>query len=159
MGGGCRVAERARKRGKVVPPQQLKRMEGRYDELVQETLDYHCGLPPLPTVRRGRRKRRPGHNLAFRLERRRAWVVLFLFNLSVPFANNLGERNLRMMKLLMKISGGFRSLQGAREFVMLRSVESTAHKLDLNPIETLLEGRAALLERVGLAPSLPPSGQ
>ncbi len=84
--------------------------------------------------------------------------MLFLFDLSVP-TNNLGEWDLRMMKLLMKISGGFRSLQGAREFVTLRSVLSTARKQDLKPIETLLEGPAALLEREGLAPSLPPSGQ
>ncbi len=154
-----RVAERARKRGEAVVPQMLKRMESRYNELGQEALDYHRGLPPLPTGRRGRQKRRPGHNLALRLERRRAWVLLFLFDLSVPFTNNLGERDLRMMKLLMKISGGFRSLQGAREFVTLRSVLSTARKQGLKPIETLLEGPAALLERVGLAPSLPPSGQ
>ncbi len=154
-----RVAEWARKRGGVVPPQLLKRMESRYDELVQEALDYHSGLPPLPTGRRGRPKRRPGHNLALRLERRRAWVLHFLFDLSVPFTNNLGERDLRMMKLLMKISGGFRSLQGAREFVTLRSVLSTARKQGLKPIETLIEGPAALLKRVGLAPSLPPSGQ
>ncbi len=86
-------------------------------------------------------------------------MLLFLFNLSVPFTNNLGERELRRMKLLRKISGGFRSLQGAREFVMLRSVLSTARKQGLKPIETLLEGPAALLEQVGLAPSLPPSGQ
>ncbi len=152
-----RVAERARKRGGVVP-QMLKRMESRYDELVQEALDYPSGLPPLPTGRRGRQKRRPGHNLALRLERRRAWVLLFLFDWSVPFTNNLGERDLCMMKLLMKISGGFRSLQGAREFVTLRSVLSTARKQGLKPIETLIEGPAALLKRVGLAPSLPPAG-
>ncbi len=74
-------------------------------------------------------------------------------------ARRVAERDLRMMKLLMKISGGFRSLQGARKFVTLRSVLSTARKQGLKPIETLLEGPAALLERVGLAPSLPPSGQ
>ncbi len=81
------------------------------------------------------------------------------FDLGVPFTNNLGERDLRMMKLLMKISGGFRSLQGAWEFVTLRSVVSTARKQRLKPIKTLIKGPAALLERVGLAPSLPPSGQ
>ncbi len=46
--GARRVAERARKRGEVVPPQLLERMESRYDELVQEALDYPSGLPPLP---------------------------------------------------------------------------------------------------------------
>ncbi len=157
--GARRVAERARQRGEVVPPQLLKRMESRYDEWVQEALNYHSGLPPLPTVRRGRKQRRPGHNLALRLERRRASGLRFLFDWSVPFTNNLGERDLRRMKLRMKISGGFRSLQGAREFVTLRSVLSTARKQGLKPIETLIEGPAALLERVDLAPSLPSSGQ
>ncbi len=92
--GARRVAERARKRSEVVPPQLLKRMERRYDKLVQEAPDYHSGLPPLPTGRRGRKKRRPGHNLALRLERRRASVLLFLFDLSVPFtARGLGVRH------------------------------------------------------------------
>ncbi len=86
-------------------------------------------------------------------------MLLFLFDLSVPFTNNQGERDLRSMKLLMKISGGFRSLQGARELVTLRCVLSTARKHGLKPIEPLIEGPAALLKRVGLAPSLPPSGQ
>ena len=42
-----------------------------------------------------------------------------------------------MMKLRMKISGGFRSAQGARDFATLRSVLSTARKQGWNAIETL----------------------
>ncbi len=64
-----------------------------------------------------------------------------------------------MMKLRMKISGGFRSLQGAQNFAMLRSVLSTGRKQGLMPIETLHQRPAALPERVGLAPSLRPTGQ
>ncbi len=45
----------------------------------------------------------------------------------------------------MKISGGFRSAQGARDFATLRSVLSTVRKQGLNRIEVLLEGPAALL--------------
>ncbi len=82
-------------------------------------------------------------------------MLRFLFHWNEPFTNDLGEPDLRRMK----ISGGFRSLQGAREFVTLRSVLSTARRQGLKPIETLLEGPAALRERVGLGPSLPPSGQ
>ncbi len=75
----------------------------------------------------------------------------FLFDWGVPFTNNQGEQDLRRMKLRMKISGEFRSLQGARKFVTLRSVLSTARKQRLKPIETLLQMPSALLERVGLA--------
>ncbi len=141
------LAVRARKRGGVVPPRPLKRLERRYDQLVQEALDYHSGLPPLPTGRRSRKKRRSGHHLALRLERLPASVLRFLFDWNVPFINNLGERDLHMMKLLMKISGGFRSLQGVRKVVTLRSVLSTARKQGLKPIKTLLEGPVDGLRR------------
>ena len=53
-----------------------------------------------------------------------------------------------MMKLRMKISGGFRSEQGAQDFATLRSLLSTARKQGLNRIEALLKGPAALLARV-----------
>ncbi len=53
-------------------------------------------------------------------------MLRFLFNLNVPFTNNQDERNLRMLKPLIKISGGCRSLQGAQEFATLRSVVSAA---------------------------------
>ena len=55
----------------------------------------------------------------------------------MPFTNNSAERDLRMMKLRMKIPGCFRSEQGARDFATLRSVLSTARKQGLNAIEAL----------------------
>lgn len=70
----------------------------------------------------------------------------------VPFSNNQAERYLRMMNLCMKISGGFRSEQGARDFATLRSVLLTAPKPGLNRIEFLLEG-PTLLARVESQPS------
>ncbi len=100
-----------------------------------------------------------GHHLALRLERRRASGLHFLFDLNVPFTNNQCGQNLRMMKLRMTISRGFRSLQGAQNFATLRSVLSTARRQGLKPIETLLQGPTALLERVGVDPSLRSSGQ
>ena len=49
-------------------------------------------VPPLSSKgRRGRRKRRPGHNLALRLRDHRDSVLRFTMNPRVPPANNLAE--------------------------------------------------------------------
>ena len=148
-----RVVQRARERGIALPRSLLERIERRYDRLVQEALAYHEALPPLARGRRGRPKRRPGHNLALRLQKRRESVLRFLRDPSVPFTNNQAEQDLRMMKLRMKISGGFRSEQGAQDFATLRSVLSTARKQGLNCIEILLRGPVALLAKVESQPS------
>ncbi len=44
---------------------------------------------------------------------------------------------LRMGKLRQKISGGFRSMQGARDFANRRSAIATARKQRWNVLETL----------------------
>ena len=75
--------------------------------------------PPLqPTPRR----------LINRLQRRRDEVLRFISDLSVPFDNNGSERYLRMVKLQQKISGCFRTPDGARNFCRVRSYLSTARK-------------------------------
>ena len=55
----------------------------------------------------------------------------------IPFTNHLAERDLRMMKLGMKIFGCFRTEEGAREFVALYRVVSTAKKRGWDMIQTL----------------------
>ena len=55
-------------------------------------------------------------------------MLRFLYDFTVPFTNNLGERDLRMTKVKMKISGGFRTMAGARTFARLRAVISTGQQ-------------------------------
>ena len=112
----------------------------RYDGIVANGLAFHEQQPPLPrqTKRRGRMKRRPGHNLVLRLQNFKTDVLRFLHDFSVPFTNNLAEQDLRMMKVKMKISGGFRTMAGAQTFATLRSVISTARKRGWNILQILI---------------------
>ena len=120
--------------------------ERQYDYWAAAALEYHEGLEPLPRPGpKGRKKRRPGHNLALRLRDYKTETLRFLHNPGVPFTNNEAERDLRMMKLRMKISGAFRWERGAQDFARLRSVLSTAQKQGRNRVEALLQGPAVLL--------------
>ena len=141
----CRAVRLARARGDPLPASLLARILRRYDQLVAQALAYHRGLEPLPSGRRGRKKRRKGHNLALRLRDRKLAVLRFLVDFRVPFTNNQAEQDMRMMKLRMKISGCFRTARGARDFALLRSVLSTARKRGWNRIETLMKTPDELL--------------
>jgi len=69
----------------------------------------------------------------------------------VPFTNNLVERDGRMMKLRQKISGGFRSEAGAKDFAVIRSLFSTARKQGWGLLQTLTSDPKHLIARLRLA--------
>ena len=78
--------------------------------------------------RRGRQKQSAAKNLLDDLLRRADQVLAFLDDLTLPFTNNLAERDLRMAKVQQKIAGTFRSDGGATSFCRIRSYLSTMHK-------------------------------
>jgi hypothetical protein len=78
--------------------------------------------------RQGRKKQQASKNLLDALLKRADQVLGFLEDLSVPFTNNLAERDLRMIKVQQKISGTFRSDNGATAFCIIRSYLSTMRK-------------------------------
>jgi transposase len=83
--------------------------------------------------------------LLLRLQGRKADVLRFLSDPAVPFTNNLAERDGRMMKLRQKISGGFRSTEGASDFAVVRFLISTAKKQGWDVMHTLNQSPDTLL--------------
>jgi transposase len=116
-----------------------QRIAAAYDAALVMGFDLHEGQAPL--VRRpgarGRPPRRTGHNLLLRLRDCKDDVLRFIADFDVPFTNNQAERDIRMMKLRMKISGGFRTLAGAEIFATMRSVISTTRKHGINILRAL----------------------
>ena len=152
----CHAANLARERGVALSPRLIGLFERRYDAILVAGLAFHEAQPTLISAavkahRRGRQPRRVGHNLLLRLSTRKPDVLRFLSDPTVPFTNNLAEQDARMMKLRQKISGGFRSADGAADFATIRSVLSTARKQGWNLLQTLTATPARLRAELRLA--------
>jgi transposase len=154
----CHAVNLARERGVLLKPPLIELFRRRYDHILKEGIAFHEGQPELVRAtaqgqrkRRGRQRRRTGHNLLLRLNTRKEDVLRFLTNPDVPFSNNQAEQDGRMMKVKQKISGGFRSEDGANTFVVNRTIISTAKKQGWNVLQTLTQDPRTLIQSLRLA--------
>ena len=119
----------------ALPDEILKSNSDRYDQILLEAEEQ---VPTTNTTRqskqRGRIKQHPSRNLLNRLIKYKKETLLFMYNFSVPFTNNQAERDIRMTKLKQKISGCFRSSDGAERFCRIRSVISSSLKRKISPL-------------------------
>ena len=119
-------------------PDILGEFEKEYQKILK--LGFEENPPPpkhLTRKQRGRKKRSKPVNLLIRLQEYREDILRFMYNSIVPFTNNLAERDVRMMKVQQKISGTFRSVEGAEIFCRIRGYISTVRKNGKSVYEAL----------------------
>jgi transposase len=126
----------AREEGRdALEPGALGTVVDCYREIIAVGYEQNPGLAADSSGRRA--KRTKAQNLLLRLDEREVEVLRFAHDFQVPFDNNLCERDLRMVKLQQKISGCWRTRQGAERFLAIRSYLSTARKQSQRPSEVL----------------------
>ena len=121
----------------ALPPERLAAYEAEYDAII--AAGFAANPPSAKTRPRpiGRPKQSPPKNLLDRLHKHKAGVLAFMYNFRIPFDNNLVERDVRMIKVQQKVSGAFRTDDGAVTFCAIRSYISTARKHGLNAIDAI----------------------
>jgi transposase len=135
------VGRAKRRRQTALNPKLLLLLSRRYDALVESGLRQDAVLnpPPLPAgqKKRGPPKQSKAKNLLDRLKGFKTETLRFTEDFRVPFDNNLAERDIRMVKLKQKISGTFRSQNGASLFFRIRGYVSSAKKQGHNAFHAL----------------------
>jgi transposase len=109
----------------------------RYRELLREA-ELECPSPDeTEKKKKGKTARSKARNLLERLRDFEEDTLRFMVDENVPFSNNQAERDLRMTKVQQKISGCFRSEEGAKMFCRIRSYLSTCRKQGVTASEAL----------------------
>lgn len=88
--------------------------------------------------KRHRKKKSKAQNLLYRFKNFRGQILAFMYDFSVPFDNNLAERDIRMIKVKQNISGCFRKQHGANMFCRIKSYTSSAKKQEYNIISSIM---------------------
>jgi transposase len=133
---------------------EIEDFEERYDHIIERAKLENP--PPITSAsqglikKRGKKRKTKAQNLLARLEKYRREALAFMYDFEVPFDNNLAERDLRMIKVQQKISGNFRSWEGATIFCRIRGYISTVKKNALSVIDAIqraFEGNPFIPER------------
>ena len=123
-----KVKERAIARGKdKLSYYHLHKFDQEYDELIEIAYSENPE-PENPPVKKGRKKRGKVLALIDRLRDYKEAVCLFIKDFMVPFDNNEAERAIRNVKTKTKVSGCFRTEDGAEDYLNIMSIVGTAKK-------------------------------
>ena len=140
-----KLNQEADKAGGKLTAKQSVYYRKRYKELLFDA-EKECPLPKIKRKlgQRGRLKKSKSRNLLERLIKYQNDVLRFIDDIDVPFTNNQGENDLRMTKVQQKISGCFRSEEGAFIFCRIRAYLITCRKHGVGAtgaLELLFKGK------------------
>jgi len=122
--------------GRALSQQRQTALRADYEVIV--SAGQAANRPKPASGRRGRTTQPFPVNLLRRLSDNADAVLRFTNDPAVPFTNNLGERTMRMLKVKQKVSGCFRTFEGARNFSTVRSYLATLAKQRRNLFEALV---------------------
>jgi transposase len=130
----------------ALPAEVITAFEQRYEDILNTGYPVNPRPPPPPagngSKKRGRPAQTPPLNLLDRLRDFKPQTLAFMHDFRVPFDNNLAERDVRMVKVKQKVSGGFRTLDGAQDFARIRGYVSTARKNAVNVFKAIRDAFA-----------------
>ena len=137
----------------ALPPDRLAAYEAEYDAIIGAGFAANPSSVKSRPRPVGRPKQSPPKNLLDRLHKHKAGVLAFMYDFRIPFDNNLVERDVRMIKVQQKVSGSFRTLDGAHIFCAIRSYISTARKHGLNALmpSTMLSLTTPFIPSINMA--------
>ena len=124
------MRDRVEKGGGSVSKSRAIMFRKAYRKLLKRA-ELECPHNPL------QRAQAKSRNLLVRLRDFETETLRFLEEANIPFTNNQGENDIRMTKVQQKISGCFRSMDGAKVFCRIRSYLSTCRKNGIGPSEAL----------------------
>ena len=133
-----KVRDKAVAKGKTdLSYYHLHKFDTEYDRIMKMA-DEECPLPPDPPIKKkGKKKKGKERSLIERLMALKASVCLFVRDFSVPFTNNQAEQDVRNVKTKTKVSGCFRTEQGAQNYLDIMSYLSTGRKHDVSVYEAM----------------------
>ena len=122
-----------------MPEEEIKNFEMLYNQTIQKGFDEEILRNPekLDENCKKRKKQSKAKNLLLRLKEYNVEYLTFMYDFRVPYTNNLAERDGRMAKLKIKISGCFRSFSGGKYFCRNRSYITTMRKRGFNIMDSL----------------------
>lgn len=143
LGMGCllldtkTLVEESKANGlQALPETALTELHASYRAVIALGYAEHPGLAENAALKL---KRTKAQNLLLRLDCQQPEALRFAHDFQVPFTNNLAEQDIRMVKLQQKISGCWRTDQGAERYLRVRSYISTARKQQQRPLAVLTQ--------------------